>query len=242
MPHTCFIADLHLHPSRPAIIQLFIQFLEQIDRDTEALYILGDLFEAWIGDDDDAPCWVPVIDAIAAVSQRGIPVYLMHGNRDFLMGDTLASRCKATLLPEGHTLELYGKKTVLLHGDSLCTDDHAYQAFRQEVRDPVWQKAFLGKSLDERKTIARQLRETSQQANQEKADDIMDVNQAAVENCLREHGTLQMIHGHTHRPAIHRINLGGKSALRMVVGDWYEQGSCLVVDEQGGKLRVLTPR
>lgn len=240
MTQTCFIADLHLHPARATIIDLLLRFLEKLPSgETDGLYILGDLFEAWIGDDDDDPVWTPLIDALAALEQRDIPLYLMHGNRDFLMGEQLARRCGATLLEDPCVIDLYGQATLLMHGDTLCTDDSDYQAFRRQVRSPEWQRDFLGKSLGERREIAAQLRETSRQAGQEKPAAIMDVNQQAVAAIMREHQVRQLIHGHTHRPAMHHFELDGQPATRMVLGDWYQQGSCLLCDPKEQKLESL---
>ena len=237
MTPTCFIADLHLHPARATIIDLFLRFLAGLTaRNTAKLYILGDLFEAWIGDDDDDPVWTPLIDALAALEQRDIPLYLMHGNRDFLIGEQLARRCGATLLKDPCVIDLYGQATLLMHGDTLCTDDSDYQAFRRQVRSREWQQNFLHKSLGERREIAAQLRETSRQAGQEKPAAIMDVNQHAVEAIMREHQVRQLIHGHTHRPARHHFQLDSRPARRLVLGDWYQQGSCLLCSPEEQQL------
>jgi UDP-2,3-diacylglucosamine hydrolase len=200
------------------------------------LYILGDLFEAWIGDDNDDPHDVRVIAALRATVQRGIPVWIMHGNRDFLLGERFASATGCTLLADPARIELGDEPTLLTHGDILCTDDHEYQQFRTMVRNPEWQRQFLAKPLAERRAIAAGLRETSRQRTGEKAAEIMDVNPQAVLDTLRTHGVRRLIHGHTHRPAVHELELDGRPAQRIVLGDWYAQGSVLYVED--GVLRL----
>lgn len=240
MADTLFISDLHLDPARPEIIRLFLSFLEGLDpAETPGLFILGDLFEAWIGDDDDNPALLPPLEALAGASARGIHIGLMHGNRDFLLGERFATRTGCELLAEPTRIDLHGTETLLMHGDTLCTDDHEYQAFRSLVRNPDWQADFLARPLTERRQIAAGLRETSRERTGEKAEEIMDVNQAAVEAVMREHGVSQLIHGHTHRPAIHRFELDGRPARRIVLGDWYEQGSLLRCNETGCRLEIL---
>ncbi len=236
---TLFISDLHLDRTRPAIVSLFLDFLEQYARRADALYILGDLFEAWIGDDDDAELGHTVAGALRAWVESGVSAYLLHGNRDFLIGQVFASAGKVQLLPESVVIELAGESVLLLHGDTLCTDDVEYQAFRAQVRDPAWQAGLLAQSLAQRRALASQLRETSRQATQLKGTEITDVNPVAVERALRTHGVDSLIHGHTHRPAIHRWMLDGRSARRAVLGDWYEQGSVLCCDRAGWRLESL---
>ncbi len=235
---TLFISDLHLSDERPDITGLFIDFLQQRAIHTEALYILGDLFEVWLGDDMILPDYRAAIDAMQALSRR-VPLYVMYGNRDFLMREEFCRQSGAELLPEPTTIDLYGTPTLLLHGDTLCTDDQPYQEFRRMVRDPQWQEALLAKSPEERLALAKQYRETSKLETGSKAEAIMDVNANAVEQLLREHNVLQMIHGHTHRPAIHEFAVDGQPARRIVLGDWYEQGSVLVCDESGCALEGL---
>lgn len=239
MSPTLFISDLHLDPSRPTVTELFVGFMATRARQAAALYILGDLFEAWIGDDDPEPAHGPVIEAIHALVASGVPVYFMHGNRDFLIGTEFAARSGCTLLTDPTRIDLCGTPTLLLHGDSLCTDDQDYQAFRAMVREPQWQQQFVSKPVAERLAIAQQLRAISKESTQAKAEYIMDANPDTVLNVLRETGVERIIHGHTHRPAVHQVRVDGREAQRFVLGDWYEQGSLLVCDEQGCRLEVL---
>ena len=225
---TLFISDLHLSDERPDITRLFIDFLQQRASRAEALYILGDLFEVWLGDDMILPGYRQAIDAMQQLS-RQVPLYVMYGNRDFLMREEFCRQSGAELLPDPTIIDLYGTPTVLLHGDTLCTDDLPYQEFRRMVRDPQWQEAMLAKSPEERLALAKQYRETSKTETGGKDEAIMDVNAEAVAQILRENNVLQMIHGHTHRPAIHEFRLDGRPARRIVLGDWYEQGSVLVL-------------
>jgi UDP-2,3-diacylglucosamine hydrolase len=199
---TLFISDLHLDASRPETTALFFDFLARRARMAAALYILGDLFEAWIGDDDDAAPGPEVAAALRALVDAGVPVRFLHGNRDFLLGARFAAAAGLELLPETVTIDLYGRPVLLLHGDTLCTDDVDYQAFRAQVRDPAWQARMLALPLAQRRALAGQLRETSRTATQGKAESITDVNSGAVEQVLRAHRSNQMIHGHTHRPAV----------------------------------------
>ena len=236
---TLFISDLHLEPTRPAITALFLDFLERRARRAEALYILGDLFEAWIGDDDDAEPGGTVATALRTLTDQGIPTYFLHGNRDFLLGERFAAASGIQLLPESVVIELAGESVLLLHGDTLCTDDVEYQAFRAQVRDPVWRARTLALPLAQRRALAGQLRETSRRATRQKAADITDVNPTAVDRALRAHGVRRLIHGHTHRPAIHDWTLDGQSARRAVLGDWHDQGSVLVCDAAGWRLESL---
>lgn len=235
---TLFISDLHLDGSRPAVTQLFFSFLAGEARRADALYILGDLFEAWIGDDDDDAHHQAVLSRLQALS-RTVPVAVMHGNRDFLLGERFARESGCRLLAEAEVVHLYGVPTLLMHGDQLCTDDDAYQAFRRTARDPGWQRDMLARPLAERRAIARQARDRSAIENAMKADAIMDVNADAVADAMRRHGVRRMIHGHTHRPAVHELDLGGTPATRIVLGDWYDQGSVLRVDADGFELAAL---
>lgn len=236
---TLFISDLHLDPQRPAITTLFLDFLKRRAAKAEALYILGDLFEAWIGDDDDAQLGREVASALSDLTAQGVAVYLVHGNRDFLLGERFAASSGVQLLPETTVIDLYGTPTLIMHGDTLCTDDVAYQAFRAQVRSPQWQSQLLTRPLAERRQIARQLREGSQQATRQKASEITDVNPDAVVRTMREHGVYRLIHGHTHRPATHELLIDGRPAQRIVLGDWYEQGSVLSCDTGGCRLEGL---
>jgi UDP-2,3-diacylglucosamine hydrolase len=236
---TLFISDLHLEPTRPAITALFLDFLERRARRAEALYILGDLFEAWIGDDDDAEPGGTVATALRTLTDQGIPTYFLHGNRDFLLDEGFAAASGIQLLPESVVIELAGESVLLLHGDTLCTDDVEYQVFRAQVRDPVWRARTLALPLAQRRALAGQLRETSRRATRQKAADITDVNPTAVDQALRAYGVRRLIHGHTHRPAIHDWTLDGQSARRAVLGDWHDQGSVLVCDAAGWRLESL---
>jgi UDP-2,3-diacylglucosamine hydrolase len=226
---TLFISDLHLDEARPEIIALFESFLAGEARRADALYILGDLFEAWIGDDDDAPLPARVARALKALNDSGVPIHFIAGNRDFLLGADYARRAGMTLLDDGTLASLHGTPTLLLHGDTLCTDDAAYLAFRKQVRDPAWQQQFLSQPLAARRAFAQQARNASREHTSQTAMAIMDVNQRAVESALRDAHVTRMIHGHTHRPAIHDFASGGAPAQRIVLGDWYEQGSVLRV-------------
>jgi UDP-2,3-diacylglucosamine hydrolase len=235
-----FIADLHLDDGRPHITALFERFLagEEV-RAADALYILGDLVEAWIGDDDDAELPARVARATRAVREAGVPVYFMHGNRDFLLGEDYARRAGLELLDDGTVHELYGQPTLLMHGDALCTEDLAYQAVRRQVRTPAWKAQVLTMPLDARRAFAAQARADSRAHTGSAMEAIMDVNAVAVTAAMRKAGVARLIHGHTHRPAIHRFDLDGRTAERIVLGDWYEHGSVLCVDADGAALRGL---
>lgn len=224
---TLFISDLHLDKSRPQIVDLFREFLRGDARRARALYILGDLFESWIGDDDDSGLAAEIAVALADLRSHGVSINFMHGNRDFLLGADYAARAGMSLLSDPTIVELDGERTLLMHGDTLCTDDVDYQRFRTIVRDPAWQKQFLAKPLAERRAFAAQARGESRKQTAMKASEIMDVNQDAVVAALRAHGVRRMIHGHTHRPATHRFDLDARDAERIVLGDWYEQSSVL---------------
>lgn len=239
MPATLFISDLHLDPDRPAIVDLFLEFLEQQPLDADALYILGDLFEAWIGDDNDSGFNRSITGGLKRLARAGTPIYVMHGNRDFLMGDQFEEISGCKLLPDPTTIDLYGQSVLLMHGDTLCTDDVAYMMFREQVRDPGWQQSFLGKSLAKRQAIADDLRKISQTETGGKHEDIMDVNVDEITRVLKEYPAELLIHGHTHRPGTHQHHIMGKEVTRIVLGDWYEQGSILEVTEQGYNLKTL---
>ncbi len=236
---TLFISDLHLDPDRPAMTALLLDFLVQRGRQAEALYILGDLFEVWIGDDDDAELGQIVAKALQALTTRSVPVYFLRGNRDFLLGEGFAAASGVQLLPDSAMITLLGERVLLLHGDTLCIDDIEYQAFRAQVRVPAWQEQILALPLMQRRMLAGQLRETSRQATQQKAADITDVNLAEVDQVMRAHSVHRLIHGHTHRPAIHDWTLDGQPARRVVLGDWYEQGYVLCCDAMGWRLESL---
>ena len=237
---TLFISDLHLCAQRPAVMTLFLDFLRGRATHADALYILGDLFEYWIGDDAAADAeFAAVIAGLRTLTQTGVPVYVMHGNRDFLLGEEFTKITGCRLLPDPTLIDLYGTPVLLMHGDTLCTDDVDYQNFRRIVRDPQWIKKFLAQSRDQRNAVVRDLRATSKAAMAEKPPDIMDVNPAAVETVMRSHRVHHLIHGHTHRPAQHDLRLNGQPARRTVLGDWYEQGSVLECDAHGCVLESL---
>lgn len=233
--HSLFISDLHLWHTRASTTDDFIRFVDGIYEDTDALYILGDLFEYWAGDDDlNDPHHLSVVHALERLSRRGVRSYLMHGNRDFLLGETFASAARIEVLQDPCIHELYGHRVLLSHGDALCTDDIAYQQFRSQVRKPEWQSQFLNQPLAARKAQIEALRMRSEQEKSIKPEDIMDVNPQAVEALLRDHGYPGiLIHGHTHRPASHHLEMDGHEIQRWVLGDWYEQGSCLRLDRHG---------
>ena len=233
---TFFISDLHLEADRPDIAAQFLEFLEAEARDAEALYILGDLFEAWVGDDDPNPHYAECKQAIRALADSGVPVFFMHGNRDFLIGEGFATDTGASILADPTLLDLFGTSVLLSHGDALCTDDIEYQQVRVMTRDPDWQAMMLARPLDERIAIARQAREESTARGQAVDMAIMDVNQGAVEQALRDSGADILLHGHTHRPNVHEIDLGDRFAKRIVLGDWYEQGSYVRWDDNGPEL------
>ena len=222
-----FISDLHLSPERPDIIQLFHKFLDAKRDQISDLYILGDFVEYWLGDDDKAEGLNSIFDHLKNFSNDGHDVFLMHGNRDFLMGQDFANRCGCTLIQEPFILNSANNQVLLMHGDTLCTDDTRYQMFREMVRNKEWQKDFLAKSLEERTTLAQAMREKSKQETKQKTDEIMDVNQQSVVNTFLENNTNMIIHGHTHRPAIHKLEISKTPTTRIVLGDWYKKGSYL---------------
>jgi UDP-2,3-diacylglucosamine hydrolase len=234
MPHSLFISDLHLSADQPHSMAAFRHFIANIAPQAEALYILGDLFEYWAGDDDlHDPFHSQVISALHGLAARDVKVYLLHGNRDLLMGVELARACLATLLDDPTQLDLYGTNTLLSHGDTLCTDDIEYQKFRTQVHDETFQKNFLAQPLAARKAHIEQLRQRSTLAKQHKDSVIMDVNDAAVAELLRAYHYPRLIHGHTHRPNRHEHIIDGHQCERWVLGDWYRHGSALRCDTQG---------
>ncbi|WP_313654504.1 UDP-2,3-diacylglucosamine diphosphatase [Pantoea sp.] len=233
MSRTLFIADLHLCQEEPAITAGFLHFLAREAPHCDALYILGDLFEAWIGDDDPNPLHQQVADALRALP---VPVYFIHGNRDFLLGRRFACASNMTLLPEEQVLTLYGQRVLIMHGDTLCTDDAGYLRFRAKVHKPWIQRLFLALPLRIRKRIAARMRADSKQANQHKSQSIMDVNPDAVISALLRQQVALLIHGHTHRPAIHTLEVQGETAQRAVLGAWHERGSMIQLDASGIQL------
>ncbi|VAX04126.1 UDP-2,3-diacylglucosamine diphosphatase [hydrothermal vent metagenome] len=233
---TLFISDLHLSGERPRLIEQFIQLTRKEAREAEALYVLGDLFEAWLGDDAVLPEIAAVISALKALTESGVPVYVMAGNRDFLMGKGFEVMTGVKLIDDPTVIDLYGTSTLLMHGDTLCTDDVIYQQVRAQVRDPAWISAALAMSLEERIATAQKMRAQSQAHTQDSAEEIMDVNADAVTEALRQYGVTRLIHGHTHRPATHSLQVDGQTATRIVLGDWYQQASLLQCNETGCEL------
>jgi UDP-2,3-diacylglucosamine hydrolase len=242
---TLFVSDLHLDASRPRISALFLEFLKDEAAHAEGLYILGDLFEAWLGDDADDSLAQAVRAALSRLRAGGVPVWVMRGNRDFLFGPRFADECGATLLPDPCVVPLYGQPTLLMHGDLLCTDDRDYLAFRAQVREPAWQAEFLGRPLAERAEFAARARAASsgRQEGLKQAgalETITDANADAIASTMARYGVRRMIHGHTHRPAIHSLTVNDLPAQRIVLGDWYEQGSVLRVSREGYALTSLS--
>lgn len=239
-PFSLFISDLHLTDERPTAYDRFFRFLNDTAAHAEALYILGDLFEAWVGDDALASSFhTKVAAALRALSTRGVRVSVMHGNRDFLLAAAFCRASGAALLPEPFVADLYGQPTLLMHGDALCTDDVDYQRFRRMVRDPAWQADFLRRPLAEREAMARELRNRSEQIKGDKRPEIMDVNAAAVAAAFRRHGVRRLIHGHTHRPARHSLEIDGIACERWVLPDWYDTGGYLACAANGCRLIML---
>ncbi|MBD7955915.1 UDP-2,3-diacylglucosamine diphosphatase [Stenotrophomonas sp. Sa5BUN4] len=243
---TLFISDLHLDASRPAITELFLAFLRSEALEADALYILGDLFEAWIGDDTPSPAADAVAAALKEVSDAGVPVYFIRGNRDFLLGEQYAARAGMRILPDPSVIDLYGTPVLLQHGDLLCTDDLPYQQFRAQTRDPAFQAQFLAQPLAARIAFAQKARDASQsrqsemkQGDRAQFETVTDVAPAEVDATFIRFGVDTMIHGHTHRPAVHSLMAGGQARTRIVLGDWYEQGSVLRVTSDGMSLQAL---
>ena len=233
MKPTLFISDLHLEDAAPARSEWLGAFLTGPATEADAVYILGDLFEFWIGDDALSPTAQHVASALNALVSSGIDCFFMHGNRDFLVGHEYARLSGFELLPEEHVIDLHGTPTLLLHGDSLCTDDLKYQAMRRQVRDPAWQAGVLQLSIEERLQMATAAREASKQHTGSVSNEIMDVNDDAVADAFGRHGVARMIHGHTHRPARHQVELENTTAERIVLADWYDHGSYLQASPAG---------
>ena len=237
---TLFISDLHLDSAFPELTALFRHFMQTEATKAEHLYILGDLFEVWVGDDHNNKDYTNIAGDIHQLVDKGVPVSIMHGNRDFLLGNKFIKESGCKLVAEPAIIDLYGTPTLLLHGDSLCTDDIEHQKFRAESRSKLKQKVFLSLPLGTRCEIASKARKLSNSAKRLKSDDIMDVNTSAVEDIMREHGVRHLIHGHTHRPAIHDLDIDGEKAQRIVLGDWQESfGSVLYCDENGCRLELF---
>lgn len=236
---TLFISDLHLEAERPDIAKQFLEFMENETRDCEELYILGDLFEAWVGDDDPNTHYFTIKRALRKLVDRGVPVYFMHGNRDFMVGREFSNETGVKILEDPFRVDMYGRKVLLSHGDLLCTDDIQYQKVRKMTRDPEWQAKMRAKPLKERLRIAAEARRQSLEQTINMSLDIMDVNAQAVEKMIREHNVDVLLHGHTHRPAVHTVDLGNRKAQRIVLGDWYRQGSVVRWDSRGPRLESM---
>ncbi|MEO1576099.1 MAG: UDP-2,3-diacylglucosamine diphosphatase, partial [Pseudomonadota bacterium] len=236
-----FISDIHVDDTRPDIRDAFTTFLHETVRGADALYILGDWFESWIGDDDPDPAKRAAVEAVRSLSDAGTACFFCHGNRDFLAGDRLAADAGLTLIGDEHVIALGEERVLLMHGDSLCTDDVQYMAVRAQVRDPAWQAQVLALPVDQRQALAAQARQQSKTDMATKAEDIMDVNDNAVLDAMRRHDVRRLIHGHTHRPATHRIDDDGTDRVRHVLGDWYDQGEVMVFADGALRSRRLTP-
>lgn len=238
MSRALFISDLHLTVERPGTNEQFFRFLHEEAARADALYILGDLFEYWVGDDgiEEDPLGRQVVRALRVLSKAGVAVHLMVGNRDFLMGSRFCAESGAEFLDDPRVVEIDGKRVLLMHGDTLCTDDADYQGWRATARSEAWQKAFLAKSLPERRETIEGLRAKSKAVVQAKPAEIMDVNEGAVREAFRVHDVQLLIHGHTHRPAKHEHEVNGRRCQRWVLPDWYGRGGYLVLDPVGPRL------
>src|SRR5271169_6129567 len=236
---TLFISDLHIDASCRQIIRQFTEFLQTEACDADALYILGDLFDSWVGDDAPDAGQSAAIAAIKSLTASGVPCFVMHGNRDFLLGPKFCADSGARLLADPVIVTLYGDPVLLMHGDALCTDDHAYQRLRATVRDADWQRQFLALSIDQRRTLAGAARAGSRAHTAGIPNTITDVNADSVAAALRGAGSATLLHGHTHRPAIHSLQVDGKARTRIVLGDWYDHGSVLRWNSGGPELASL---
>jgi UDP-2,3-diacylglucosamine hydrolase len=237
--YTLFISDLHLDGSHPAAIGQFESFLSGPARSADALYILGDLFESWIGDDDDDADRQRVCQALRALTAAGVACHVGHGNRDFLLGRGFEQRTGCRILPDPTIIERHGERVLLTHGDALCIGDVSYQRLRRVVRNPAWQRRFMRLPLATRRTLALAARAGSRAHTGMVAADIMDASESAVTDVMRACGVQALVHGHTHRPGVHELLVANAPARRYVLGAWYEQGSCLRWDENGFELLTL---
>lgn len=240
MPRTLFISDLHLADARPEASERFCRFLAEQAAHAAALYVLGDLFDYWIGDDEldaaEGTLARRVAAALGELARAGTALHVMHGNRDFLLGEGFFAAARAAALPDPSVVTLHGARTLLTHGDTLCTDDRAYQRFRAEVRGRAWQERFLGMPLAERHARARALRAASERDKGAKPPEVMDVNEVALRAALAQNRVTRVIHGHTHRPGRHELEAGGRRCERWVLPDWYERGGYLAAE--AGTLRL----
>ena len=230
------ISDLHLEQERPDINRAFLHFLESRASEAEALYILGDFFEVWIGDDAISPFQRTIAQALRQLSDSGTRIYLMHGNRDFMIGQAFCREAGCSLLHDPSLVELGGEKVLLMHGDSLCTRDEAYMRLRRWLRNPLALFILRNLPLAARRKLARKLRTESREQTRMKASDIVDVTPAEVPRIMAAHGVRTLIHGHTHRPAVHQLEVAGQPARRIVLGDWDSQGWALQIDGQNWQL------
>jgi UDP-2,3-diacylglucosamine hydrolase len=233
------ISDLHLEEGRPDITRAFLDLLGGRAREAQSLYILGDFFEAWIGDDAMSPFQRSICEALRALSDSGTQVFLMHGNRDFMIGNAFCKAAGCTLLADPSVVQFNGEPVLLMHGDSLCTRDEAYQKMRRYLRNPLTLWVLRHLPLSTRHTLARKLRNESKAQTRMKANDIVDVTPEEIPRIMREFGVKTLIHGHTHRPAIHKLQIGEDTAQRIVLGDWDRQGWALQIDEQGFQLSAF---
>jgi UDP-2,3-diacylglucosamine hydrolase len=231
-----FISDLHLDEGQAEITASFLRFLQTEARKADALYILGDLFEVWLGDDHKSEFNDTVINGLADLGSRDVPVYIMHGNRDFLIGSDFCRASGAELLPDPTIIDCYGRKALITHGDALCTGDTEYMEVRKRLRNPAFQKELLAKSLEDRALIARDTRKESMQHTSEVANDIMDVAPDEVIAVMRQYEVDLLIHGHTHRPAVHQPKITGQAAVRIVLGNWHDKGWVLRLDRSDYRL------
>jgi len=238
-PAALFISDLHLDRDQPEILKLFVNFLNKNAKQAEALYILGDLFEVWLGDDDHSELNQKVINHLRQLSDSNVDLFFMHGNRDFLIREQFAKQAGCTLLGDPTRIDLFGHRLLLMHGDTLCTGDHQYQEYRKMVRSEKWQQEVLGKTLDQRRLLSEQIREQSDHEKRTKIDEIMDVEQDTVNKTLQQYNVDYLIHGHTHRMNTHDVTYNGRAAKRIVLGDWQSSPSYIVVAEDGIELRQL---
>ena len=241
---TLFVSDVHLCAERPAAVEAFLSFIDGPARRADAVYLLGDIFDQWLGDDDDTAPHTDVLAAFSRLTNSGVPVGLFHGNHDFLVGHSFGERSGCQVLGDSSVTELGTTQALITHGDALCTDDTEYQAFRRLSRDPENQARLLSLPMSARKQQAVELRKHSRAAKQLKPADIMDVNHDAVASAMRERNVRLLIHGHTHRPATHEFELDGQPAQRIVLGDWYESDHVLVWDTNGfraGAVREMLP-
>lgn len=234
-----FISDLHLDAESPEAVEQFLDFLRSHAADAEALYILGDLFETWIGDDDPDPAKARVCEGIRSLTAKGVGCFVLHGNRDFLIGREFCRRTGSRLLSDPVVADLEGERVLLTHGDALCTDDHSYQELRSTVRTPEWQRRFLALPIADRELLANQARAGSKAHTTRTVPNIMDVNEDAVSTAYRATRVRRIIHGHTHRPGIHDTAIEGEPAQRLVLGAWYEQGSYIQYTKGQYELRQL---